>query len=105
MARSHPMILAALTDTLAASRETRLLFTGDLLCPLLRKADLDELQELTAIFADSNTRFPWPNSNHWSITIGSYQHVLQEWSRYGDRQALLRPHQNGTSANGFLAQF
>jgi len=99
------MVLATLADALTTDGETRVLFTGDLLCPLLRQADLDELQGLTAVFADANTRFPWPNSNHWSITIGNYQHVLQEWSRYGDVQALLRPHEGGTSAGEFLAQF
>lgn len=99
------MVLAVLADATTAGGETRVLFTGDLLCPLLRKADLDELQGLTAVFADANTRFPWPNSNHWSITIGNYQHVLQEWSRYGDAQALLKPHEGDMSAGEFLAQF
>ena len=43
------------------------IFTGDLLCPLLRKKDYEVLQGCEVVYADANNRYPYPNSNHWSI--------------------------------------
>jgi len=43
------------------------LFTGDVLCPLLRKMDYQELLGCQVVYIDSNNRFPYPKSNHWSI--------------------------------------
>ncbi|KPL09193.1 MAG: hypothetical protein AMS26_23195, partial [Bacteroides sp. SM23_62] len=52
--------------------ETRkIIFTGDILCPLLRKADYRFLNNASMLFADANNRFPYPASNHWSITYES----------------------------------
>ena len=44
------------------------ILTGDLLCPLLREDDLARLSGPTLLIADANTRYPWPESGHWSIT-------------------------------------
>jgi len=46
----------------------KIVFTGDILCPLLRKADYRYLQEADYLFTDANNRFPYPSSNHWSIS-------------------------------------
>ena len=46
----------------------KIIFTGDILCPLLRKADYRYLQDADLVFMDANNRFAYPNSNHWSIT-------------------------------------
>ncbi|MFC2098847.1 MBL fold metallo-hydrolase [Bacteroidota bacterium] len=43
------------------------IFSGDVLCPLLRKADFRYLKAASMAFLDSNNRFPYTASNHWSI--------------------------------------
>lgn len=43
------------------------LFTGDILIPLLRKRDLEYLQNCDVVYTDANNRYPYPNSNHWSV--------------------------------------
>ena len=43
------------------------LFTGDILIPLLRKRDLVKLQDCDIVCTDANNRYPYPNSNHWSV--------------------------------------
>lgn len=43
------------------------LFTGDVLIPLLRKQDMKILQNCEVVFTDANNRYPYPNSNHWSV--------------------------------------
>jgi len=43
------------------------LFTGDLLCPLLREQDYKELSDCETIYVDCNNRLPYPKSNHWSM--------------------------------------
>jgi len=43
------------------------LFTGDLLAPLLRKEDYGRLHGMELLVVDTNNRFPWPRTNHWSF--------------------------------------
>jgi hypothetical protein len=45
----------------------KMIFSGDLLCPLLRKADYRYLKDASMAFLDSNNRYPYTGSNHWSI--------------------------------------
>jgi len=45
----------------------KVLFSGDLLCPLLRKADYRYIKDSSMVFLDANNRFPYTSSNHWSI--------------------------------------
>jgi len=45
----------------------KIIFSGDVLCPLLRKADYRYLKDASMAFLDSNNRFPYMPSNHWSI--------------------------------------
>jgi glyoxylase-like metal-dependent hydrolase (beta-lactamase superfamily II) len=45
----------------------RILFTGDLISPLLREADYQRLRDVDLLVVDSNNRFPWPRTNHWSF--------------------------------------
>ena len=45
----------------------RILFTGDILAPLLRREDYDKLQGIDMLVVDANNRFPWPRTNHWSF--------------------------------------
>ncbi|MBT3209840.1 MAG: MBL fold metallo-hydrolase [Bacteroidetes bacterium] len=44
------------------------IFSGDLLCPILRNIDIDFLSDAKVIYVDSNNRFPSIQTNHWSIT-------------------------------------
>ena len=46
----------------------KIIFTGDILCPLLRKRDYTYLKDADLVFVDANNRFPYPESNHWSIS-------------------------------------
>ena len=49
------------------SKTFKALFTGDVLCPLFRQQDYVEISDCDVVYADSNNRFPYPKSNHWSI--------------------------------------
>lgn len=52
------------------NKTLKVLFTGDILCPLLRNTDYNDLQNLDLLVCDANNRFPYPISNHWSILSG-----------------------------------
>jgi len=43
-------------------------FSGDLLLPLLRNKDYACLTNADYLIVDANNRFPYPRTNHWSIT-------------------------------------
>lgn len=45
----------------------KILFTGDILCPLLREEDYSTISNIDLLVTDANNRFPYPKSNHWSI--------------------------------------
>ena len=53
------------------AEDKRVLFTGDMLCPLLRKKDYERLSDAKIMFIDSNNRFPNPGSNHISFVRNS----------------------------------
>jgi len=46
---------------------SKAVFTGDMLCPLLRKKDYLFLKDANVIYIDCNNRFSYPKSNHGSI--------------------------------------
>ena len=46
----------------------KLLLTGDILCPLLSKKDIEGFQDIELMLVDCNNRFPYPKSNHWSFS-------------------------------------
>lgn len=48
--------------------ECRLLFTGDLITPLLRLSDYSDLKDVDLLVVDMNNRFPCPGANHWSFS-------------------------------------
>lgn len=50
--------------------DKKILFTGDVLCPVLRKQDRESLKKIPVLITDSNNRFPYPGSNHWSFLPG-----------------------------------
>ncbi|MEA3461208.1 MAG: hypothetical protein U9R49_04950, partial [Bacteroidota bacterium] len=47
--------------------ERKILFTGDLLAPMLRKEDYASLMGVDLLVVDTNNRFPWPRTKHWSF--------------------------------------
>ena len=76
----------------------RVLFTGDLLTPLLRSKDYDILKHIDLVVSDANNRFPYPKSNHWSIDESPDQkRIDQLYPEYYDRlllkSYLTAPHQ------------
>jgi hypothetical protein len=76
--------------------DRKILFTGDLLTPLLRKEDYRDLQDLDLLLVDTNNRFPWPRTNHWSFAGDSVfpaerSEVLMEFFGNLDWEKILQP--------------
>lgn len=75
----------------------RILFSGDILCPLLRRADYRLLENCDMAFLDSNNRFPYTSSNHWSICSEgadgkSESKFLKSWRQQVSCTHLMAPH-------------
>lgn len=68
--------------------DIKVLFTGDILIPLLRKEDYAHLAGAELIVADSNNRFPWPRTNHWSFA-GSTSEPMKRSEILGSYAAEL----------------
>jgi glyoxylase-like metal-dependent hydrolase (beta-lactamase superfamily II) len=45
----------------------KILFTGDILAPMVHREDYDRLAGADLLVVDTNNRFPWPRTNHWSF--------------------------------------
>lgn len=45
----------------------RILFTGDMLVPMLGREEYERLAAADLLVVDTNNRFPWPRTNHWSF--------------------------------------
>jgi hypothetical protein len=54
--------------TTKSGKTEKVVFSGDLLLPLLRKTDYGYLNNAAYFITDGNNRFPYPRTNHWSIT-------------------------------------
>lgn len=79
----------------------KILFTGDILCPLLRKTDYYRLKNASYLVTDANNRWPYPNSNHWSISSENYQSHLDfinEWKVKIRVANLIKPHTNNETS-------
>lgn len=93
----------------------KILFTGDILLPLLRKTDYEYLQNCDVVYTDANNRYPYPNSNHWSILrpelIGEKKSkFLEEWlkSKGNKINWLIRPNlpaKFNKSIHGYFEKF
>ena len=74
------------------------LFTGDLICPLLRESDYDKIAGAACIYIDTNNRYPYPESNHGSFTSlspdGEKSEHLVNWLNRIDFSDLLSPHKD-----------
>ncbi len=79
------------------SENNKVLFTGDMLCPLLRKKDYHTISQAQAVFIDSNNRYPYPLSNHGSITrldpkTNKHSSYIEDWLSKVNMNYLVTPH-------------
>ncbi len=88
-ARGAAMLLTEITTT-----GKRVLFTGDVLLPLLRKYDLENLRDVDWLITDANNRFPYPKTNHWSVVRKEPedQKYLHSWLEKITKDILMGPH-------------
>jgi hypothetical protein len=75
----------------------RAVFTGDMLCPLLRDKDFREIAKANILYIDCNNRFSFPGSNHGSITTldprtGAKSTYLSKWLEDLNFSKLAAPH-------------
>jgi hypothetical protein len=70
------------------------ILSGDLLCPLVAPDDYHLLRGVRVAYVDANTRFPAPNSGHWSIIENNPQgqDELAAWIGVHSIHELLTPH-------------
>lgn len=73
------------------------LFTGDLLCPLLRKKDAQLLSTACSVYIDSNNRYPYPPTNHISLVRNTPDsnedsRFLKDWLEKARLSYLISPH-------------
>ena len=86
------------------------IITGDMLCPLLRKKDYHSISRASAMFVDSNNRFPDPFSNHASFVHHiadqeDYAQKLLDWFKKMSIQQLIAPHNKNESDKAILNYF
>ncbi|HSH53089.1 MAG TPA: MBL fold metallo-hydrolase [Bacteroidales bacterium] len=77
------------------NNKKKILFTGDLLCPLLKENDFVKLNNIDLLVADANNRFPYPQSNHWSVTTiidENKFNFLEDYLKNHSLGLLLSPH-------------
>ena len=76
---------------------SKVVFTGDMLCPLLREKDYKYIKESEVIYIDCNNRFSYPESNHGSLITTvpggkSESNFLTEWKKRIYHSHLIAPH-------------
>jgi len=94
-------------------RRAKAIFTGDLLCPLLRKEDIKTLQSADVVYTDANTRFPCPMSGHWSIVPHGPKGArdpavpMKKWTPRASPSYLVTPHSRSfdVMTHRYLDQF
>ena len=91
------------------SGQHRLLFTGDLITPLLRSSDYRKLKDADLV-VDCNNRFPYPGANHWSFA-GKPGDPLVRSEKLNDflyglkPEDLARPHDPGHAGEAARSYF
>ncbi len=84
------MIVAEVKNV--GNKKQKIIFSGDLLSPLIRKADYAQLQGAQYLFADANNRFPYPPTNHWSLVREGGKDYLDQWLNGINMEDLFLPH-------------
>ncbi len=77
--------------------DRKILITGDMLVPMLREEDYERLQGTDLLVVDTNNRFPWPRTNHWSFAGSTVDPLkrsenLETFAGGLSREEALRPH-------------
>lgn len=88
--------------------QTKILFTGDILCPLLRDEDYASISNIDLLVSDANNRFPYPKSNHWSIISGKENKVSDNLKSFLEKNSLgllLYPHLNNHNSDNYSRCF
>ncbi len=72
---------------------SRVLFIGDVLLPLLNERAYEKLSNVNYLVVDANNRFPYPKSNHWSISKGEGQGTkfLNDFMQKLDIDSVFEP--------------
>lgn len=88
----------------------KLLFTGDLLSPLLRNGDYERLMNADLVVADANNRYPWPRTNHWSFAGGpespmERDSTLRSFIETLSWEDLTAPHELPLQEESFINYF
>ena len=85
---------AAMLQVAVPQAGRQLLFTGDVLLPLIRQQDLEAFSGVDWLITDANNRFPCPKTNHWSVTRHAPQdeQYLQPWLDSLSQEMLMAPH-------------
>lgn len=86
------MIVAEVKN--AGNKKKRIIFSGDLLSPLVRETDYANFQGTKYLFADANNRFPYPRTNHWSLVREDSRNFLSPWLKGISMEDLFLPHLN-----------
>ncbi|MCK4663303.1 MAG: hypothetical protein KAT68_10585 [Bacteroidales bacterium] len=81
------VMLAFFTET-KNSEQKKVVISGDLLCPLLRKNDYNILSNPALLIADANNRFPYPKCNHWSISDIISEEKNDEFKQWKEKLEL-----------------
>lgn len=99
------MLFFSITDN---NHFEKILFTGDILCPLLREEDYQIISNADLLVADANNRFPYPKSNHWSILNGvnkETSQILKKFITENTIGLLLNPHLNNKISDNYCRCF
>jgi phosphoribosyl 1,2-cyclic phosphodiesterase len=70
----------------------KIVFTGDILFPLLNPSDLNQVSNAEYLIADCNNRFDYPNSNHWSFCINPKQQFCTNYMQQLKAEEILLAH-------------
>jgi glyoxylase-like metal-dependent hydrolase (beta-lactamase superfamily II) len=92
------------------NQDKQILFTGDMLCPILPKKEIEKIKGAELVFIDSNNRYPYPLSNHGSVvpfspankTISSQ---LSDWFEKASLNYLIAPHARSSYNSIYHAYF
>jgi glyoxylase-like metal-dependent hydrolase (beta-lactamase superfamily II) len=83
----------------------KVLFTGDLLFPLMTRKVKEELLFPHLVFADANNCFPYPGSNHWSLVSEDPKNYLQSFLDGASLSKLISPHLNPALPDSYFNYF
>lgn len=110
--RAGGPLMLVLEIRLGPDRIRKIIFSGDLFCPLLRKADYRYLKDADLAFLDSNNRFPYTGSNHWSVSPegsdGKESKYLKAFRQEISCTHLIAPHlktQRDPAVNAYFDEF